>query len=66
MSTTMPAHIANTIETDPEAAWIFIVDQLNIHKSASLVRLVATCCELDLDLGVKEKSGILTLVANPC
>ncbi len=31
----MPAHIANTIETDPEAAWIFIVDQLNIHKSAS-------------------------------
>lgn len=52
-------HIANTIETDPESTWIFIVDQLNIHKSASLVRLVATCCELDIDLGIKEKSGIL-------
>ena len=52
-------HIANTIETAPEAAWIFIVDQLNTHKSASLVRLVAACCELDIDLGVKEKSGIL-------
>lgn len=52
-------HIANTIETDPEFAWIFIVDQLNIHKSASLVRLVATCYKLDIDLGIKEKSGIL-------
>jgi hypothetical protein len=52
-------HIANTIETDPDAAWIFIVDQLNIHKSASLVRLVAACCELDIDLGVKGEEGIL-------
>ena len=52
-------HIASTIETDPDAGWIFIVDQLNTHKSASLVRLVAVCCELDLDLGIKEKSGIL-------
>ena len=52
-------HIANTIEADPDATWIFILDQLNIHKSASLVRLVAACCKLDIDLGVKEKSGIL-------
>ena len=52
-------HIANTIETEPDAGWIFLVDQLNIHKSASLVRLVAACCKLDIDLGVKEKSGIL-------
>lgn len=52
-------HIANTIETDPEAGWIFIVDQLNTHKSVSLVRLVAACCDLDIDLGVKGKSGIL-------
>ena len=33
------AHIAQTIATDPEAPWIFIVDQLNIHKSETLVRL---------------------------
>lgn len=52
-------HIANTIETDPEAGWIFIVDQLNTHKSASLVRLVTACCDLDFDLGVKGESGIL-------
>jgi hypothetical protein len=24
-------HIARTLDTDPEAGWIFIVDQLNIH-----------------------------------
>lgn len=52
-------HIARTIETAPEDAWIFIVDQLNIHQSASLVRLVAACCQLDVELGVKGKSGIL-------
>ena len=27
------AHIAQTIATEPEAPWIFIVDQLNTHKS---------------------------------
>lgn len=52
-------HIANTIETDPDGEWIFLVDQLNIHKSASLVRLVAACCHIDADLGIKEKAGIL-------
>jgi hypothetical protein len=52
-------HIAQTIETDPEAGWIFILDQLNTHKSTSLVRLVTFCCDLDRDLGGKGKSGIL-------
>ena len=53
------AHIAQTINTDPDAGWIFILDQLNIHQSESLVRLVAKCCELDIDLGLKGHSGIL-------
>lgn len=52
-------HIANTVETAPEDGWIFLLDQLNTHKSASLVRLVAACCDIDEDLGVKGKSGIL-------
>ncbi len=52
-------HIASTIETDPEAEWVFILDQLNTHKSASLVRLVAACCDGEPDLGIKGKSGIL-------
>jgi hypothetical protein len=38
-------HIAQTIEIDPEAGWIFILDQLNTHKSTSLVRLVTFCCD---------------------
>lgn len=57
------AHIEQTVATDPEAAWIFIVDQLNTHKSESLVRLVAAHCHLDMDLGVKGKSGILKSMA---
>jgi DDE superfamily endonuclease len=56
-------HIANLVETDPEAGWIVILDQLNTHKSTSLVRLVAACCDLDIDLGIKGKSGILQSMA---
>ena len=52
-------HIEQTLATDPTATWIFIVDQLNTHQSETLVRLVASHCELDIDLGVKGKSGIL-------
>jgi DDE superfamily endonuclease len=53
------AHIAHTIAIDPEAPWLFIVDQLNIHKSEALVRLVANACGIADDLGEKEKRGIL-------
>jgi transposase len=52
-------HIAQTIATDPEAPWLFIVDQLNIHKSEALVRLVANACGIEEELGEKEKRGIL-------
>ena len=53
------AHIARTIATDPEASWLFIVDQLNTHKSEALVRLVASACGIAEDLGEKEQRGIL-------
>jgi hypothetical protein len=53
------AHIAQTIATDPEAPWLFIVDQLNTHKSEALVRLVARVWGLKEELGEKEKRGIL-------
>lgn len=52
-------HIERTIRLDPDAMWIFIVDQLNIHKSETLVRLVAEHCQLDIDLGKKRRKGIL-------
>jgi transposase len=53
------AHIAQTITTDPEAPWVFVVDQLNTHKSAALVHLVARMCGIAEDLGEKEKRGVL-------
>jgi transposase len=52
-------HITQTIATDPKGRWVFIADQLNIHKSEALVRLVANLCELKGDLGLKDTSGIL-------
>ena len=53
------AHIEKTIETDPSATWIFIADQLDTHRSAGLVELVARRCGIEDALGVKGKQGIL-------
>ncbi|MBT3218249.1 MAG: IS630 family transposase, partial [Proteobacteria bacterium] len=47
----------------PDAVWIFVADQLNTHKSAGLVRLVAERCDLGNDLGTKGKTGILKNMA---
>lgn len=56
-------HTAQTLATDPKAKWTFVADQLNIHMSAGLVRLIAAECGIDDDLGVKGKSGILKSMA---
>jgi transposase len=56
-------HIANTVALDPEAGWIFVMDQLNTHKSEALVRFVADACGIETDLGEKGKSGILESMA---
>ena len=47
------AHFARTIATDPDAGWIFVVDQLNIHQSEALVKLVAKECAMELELDRK-------------
>jgi transposase len=47
------AHIQKTIATNPEAGWIFVVDQLNIHQSEALVKLVAKECAIELELDRK-------------
>jgi transposase len=43
-------HIARTVATDPDACWVFIVDQLNTHQSEELVKVVAGQCGIALDL----------------
>ena len=53
------AHIVDVMSADPDAGWIFVVDQLNTHKSESLVRLVASECKITEDLGKKGKTGVL-------
>lgn len=56
--------IEETIDTDPQAQWIFISDQLNIHKSEALVRLIAQRIGSEVDLGAKGKDGILKNLAS--
>jgi transposase len=57
-------HIARTVATDPEAGWIFVVDNLNIHGSEMLVRFVAKACGIEEPLGKKNVRGILKSVAS--
>ena len=53
-------NIHRIIESEPEAKkWHLIMDCLNTHQSESLVRLIAEKEGLDIDLGIKGKSGIL-------
>lgn len=53
------AHVVQTLATDPEAEWVFVVDGLNTHQSEALVRLVAERCGVEEDLGEKGKRGVL-------
>lgn len=52
--------IEKTIEREPSyRKYHFVLDQLNTHKSETLVRLVARISDDQQDLGEKGKSGIL-------
>lgn len=57
-------HIEQTLATDPDSSWVFVVDNLNIHCSESLVKLVAETCEVAADLGKKGIRGVLKSVAS--
>jgi transposase len=48
-------HIEQTVAADPAANWVFLVDGLNIHWSAGLVKWVAERCEPDQPLGKKRE-----------
>lgn len=54
------AHVQAVIASDQAAQrWHFVVDNLDTHRSESLVCLVASESGLEIDLGIKGKSGIL-------
>ncbi len=53
-------HIHHTIQTDAQAGWVFVVDNLNTHCSEMLVCYVARLEGIDeTTLGKKGRSGIL-------
>jgi hypothetical protein len=52
-------HVQEIVATQPGKKHIIICDQLNTHKSASLVRWVASVCYETIELGIKGKEGVL-------
>ena len=58
------SHIQKTIATDPEGEWIFVVDQLNIHQSEALVKLVAKECSIEVQLDGKGNLGHMKAMAS--
>lgn len=51
------AHIARTVSLDPQAEWIFVLDNLNTHLSEGLVCWVAQALGIEEDLGKKRDTA---------
>ena len=58
------APIGRTLAHDPEGVWVFVVDQLNIHQSVSLVDLVAGQCGLREEVAQLRAQGGLKAMAS--
>jgi hypothetical protein len=57
-------HIERTVAADPEASWIFVMDNLTIHCSETLVRVVTEACGITASLGKKGVRGVLRSMAS--
>jgi DDE superfamily endonuclease len=57
-------HIRQTVASDPNASWVFVVDQLNIHQSLGLVDLVAELCQLSNQVEERKAQGLLKAMVN--
>jgi transposase len=57
-------HIEQTMAADPDGSWVFVTDNLNIHCSETLVRVVAKACEISSPLGKKGVRGVLKSMAS--
>ena len=58
--------IVTTVETDPQAQWTFVCNQLNTHKAATLAQAIAQQCFIPDDLGVKGQSGMKAWCGYTC
>jgi transposase len=52
-------HVGQTVALDPQAGYVFVVDNRNSHQSATLVEWVAKACGSEDDLGKKGVRGVL-------
>jgi transposase len=58
-------HVMQTVTTDPEASWVFVVDNLNVHASETLVTEVAKTCDIKQDLGKKRQTRRAPIAGKP-
>jgi transposase len=58
-------HVAQTVATDPQASWVFVVDNLNVHASEGLVQWVAKACGIEQELGKKRQARGAALAGEP-
>lgn len=53
------AHVAAAVATDPDARWVFIVDNLDTHRCHDLVDWVARTCHLEDEVAALRTQGKL-------